>query len=185
MFDNQTINGGWEASHQRLKKAQLDDDDRWRLRDWDNHPADPGWEDGTYSTCHPTFRTKVQSGDIVFDTVSPGDPTKTDPIIRSAFVVEDTSDGVLSFEEFIFFDGEADAGVCAQMSRGHKRLDASQVEEYLQQLEEQDEYTCYSVGSEPKSIRTELWERMLEKAGTCSTCSSCNSQDEDSNGDCD
>jgi len=173
MFDKATTDRGWESNHQRLKKGQLDDDDRWRLRDWDNHPNDPGWEDGTYSSCHAEFRSKVHDGDIVFDTVYSGRSVGSNPIIRSAFVVEDASDGELSFDEFVFLDGDPSEGVQARIPRGHRSLDRAQVEEYLQQIEARDAYTQYSVGSRPESISGELWERMLEKAGTGSTCSSC------------
>lgn len=173
MFKNQRIHRGWESNHQRLKEYQLGDNDRWRLRDWDNHPNDPGWENGTYSTCHAKFRTKVQSGDIVFDTVCPGNPTKTDPIIRSVFIVKDTSNGVLSFDEYMFLDGGPEDGVQAHMPRGHRPLDKAQVQDYLQQIEARDAYSRYSTGSKPESIPKELWKKMLERAGTNSICSSC------------
>lgn len=176
MFDKQCISRGWESNHQRLKKHQLGDDDRWRLRDWDDHPNDPGWEDGTYSTCHVEFRAKVQSGDIVFDTVYPKNPVRTNPIIRSAFVVKDASDGVLSFDEFIFLDGKSSDGVRARMARGHNSLDRVQVQDYLQQIKARDTYTRYSIGSKPESISEELWKQMLEKAGTNSTCPSCHNR---------
>jgi len=168
---------GWESVHQRLKKHQLRDAERWRLRDWDNHPNDPGWEDGTYSTCHGKLRTKVQSGDVVFDTVYPESPVGATPIIRSAFVVGDASNGVLSFSEFMFFDGEPAAGVQARMSRGHKSLGRGQVEDYMEQIEAHDAYACYPAGSKPKSIPQELWDKMLSKAGERSNCSPCGSCD--------
>lgn len=189
MFNKETIDCGWESNHQRLKKEQLDDDDRWRLRDWDAHPNDPGWEEGTFSSCHAGFRSKVGDGEIVFDTVYSGRAVGSTPIIRSAFVVEDASDGVLSFDEFVFLDGDPDDGVRARIPRGYSSLDRSQVEEYLQQIKARDAYTRYSIGSKPESIPEELWETMLKKAGTASTCPSCPSQgpcdDHDSDGGCD
>ncbi len=173
MLARQEIDRGWESNHQRLKKDQLADDDRWRLRDWDSHPNDPGWEVGTYSLCHMELRAKVREGDIVFDTVYPGQSARTDPIIRSVFVVKDTSDHVLSFDEFVFLDGKASDGVQACVPRGHQSLTQEKVEEYLAQVEARDAYNRYSTGSRPESIPEHLWERMLEKAGTSITCPSC------------
>lgn len=180
MSSKQKVARGWESVHQRLKKDQLGDDDRWRLRDWDMHPNDPGWENGKYSTCHREFRTKVRSGEVIFDTVYPGRPAGDDPIIRSAFIVEDTSDDVLSFSEFVFLDGDPNDGVRASMSRGHKRLDRAQVEEYMQQIETREAYTRYSCGSKPESIPQKLWKKMLEKAGTDSNCPTCENSDSNS-----
>jgi hypothetical protein len=176
MFSKETVDRGWESNHQRLKKGQLDDDDRWRLRDWDAHPNDPGWEDGTYSSCHADFRSKVRAGEIVFDTVYSRCAVGETPIIRSAFVVNDVSDGELSFDEFVFLDGDPSDGVRSRIPRGHRSLDRAQVESYLQQIKAREAYTRYSIGSRPKSIPGELWEKMLEKAGTVSTCSSCTSR---------
>lgn len=176
MLSEQTASTGWESVHQRLKEHQSGDEDKWRLRDWDDHPNDPGWEIGTYSSCHGELREKARTGDIIFDTVYPGRPVDTTPIIRSVFVVEDISDNELSFSEFIFLDGEPNDGVRARMSRGHKRLDKTQVEEYVQQIEAREAYTRYSSGSKPDSIPQELWEKMLEKAKTDSNCPTCENQ---------
>jgi hypothetical protein len=172
MFNKKAIRRGWESNHQRLKKHQSNDDDRWRLRDWDAHPNDPGWEVGTYDSCHAEFRSKVQDGDVIFDTVYVGRAVGSAPIIRSAFVVDDASNGVLSFDEFVFLDGDASNGVQARMPRGHCSLDRTQAEEYLHQIDARDAYTQYCVGSKPKSVPTELWDKMLEKAGTASVCRS-------------
>ena len=189
MFEKETINRGWESNHQRLKKDQLNNENRWRLRDWDAHPNDPGWEDGTYSSCHAEFRSKVRDGEIVFDTVYPGRAVGSSPIIRSAFIIADASDSVLSFDEFVFLDGDPNDGVRAEIPRGHRSLDRAQVEEYLQQIKARDAYTRYSIGNKPESIPEKLWKRMLEKAGTKPTCSSCTSQESwgsrGSDSDCD
>jgi hypothetical protein len=189
MFAQQDINRGWESNHQRLKKSQLSDDDRWRLRDWDSHPNDPGWEEGTYSSCHAEFRAKVRDGDIVFDTVYPGHPARTDPIIRSAFIIKGASDNVLSFDEFVFLDGNARNGVQARIPRGHKSLTREEIEGYLTQIEARDAYNRYSTGTRPESIPGDLWERMLKSVGTDSTCPSCSNREPcdkmDGDGGCD
>ena len=189
MFGEKTIRRGWESNHQRLKKHQSKEDDRWRLRDWDAHPNDPGWEVGTYDSCHAEFRAKVQDGDVIFDTVYTGCAVGTIPIIRSGFVVNDASDGVLSFDEFVFLDGDPSDGIRARISRGHRSLNRTQIEEYLHQIDARDAYTRYSAGSKPKSVPTELWDKMLEKAGTKSACRSRGNQgtcgDSDSDSGCD
>lgn len=108
-----------------------------------------------------------------------GHAVGSSPIIRSAFVVEDTSNGVVSFDEFVFLDGDPDEGVQARIPRGHTSLDRSHVKGFLQQIEARDAYTRYSIGSKPESIPGKLWETMLEKASTASTCPSCLSQRSD------
>lgn len=177
------VNGGWESVHQRLKKEQGGDDDRWRLRDWDDHPNDPGWENGTYTHCHGELRAKVRSGEIVFDTVYPDRPAGDSPIIRSAFVVEDATDHELSFSGFIFLDGDSSEGVRASKARGHKRLNKDQIVEYMQQIRAREAYTRYSIGNKPESISQELWQKMLDKAGSDSDCSSCSGGDSASSDD--
>lgn len=173
MSSERQISQGWESVHQRLKKGQLESDERWRLRDWDSHPNDPGWENGTYSECHAELRSKVQRGDIVFDTVYVGRPTGDSPVIRSAFVVDDASDQVLSFSHYWFFDGEPIKGIRANMSRGHKRLDEAQAEEYMRQIEDSSAYTRYRSGEKPESVSQELWEDMINRAESDSGCPTC------------
>jgi hypothetical protein len=88
---------------------------------------------------------------------------------------------VLSFEEFVFLDGELNEGVQAHTSRGHRSLDTNQVEEYLQQIEVRESYAQYSAGSKPNSIPEKFWRKMLENAenkSSYSTCAGCESQDE-------
>lgn len=190
VIDSREVSEGWESNHQRLKSGDVADNIKWRLRDWDAHPNDPGWENGAYTACHVQFRNKVQAGDVVFDTVYPGSPIGADPVIRSAFVVDDASDGQLTFSEFVFLNGDADKGVRASSPRGHESLTPEDVETYLQQLDANDGYECYDSGERPDSIPEELWNRMLEKAGTgSSSCTVCGggsqAPDDDSNGTCD
>lgn len=168
---------GWEAVHQRLKGFQSESAERWRLRDWDSHPDDPGWEGGTYCSCHAKLRTEAENGDVVFDTVYPGSPVGETPIIRSVFVVEDVSNCEILFSEFLFLDGEPSQGVRAQMSRGEKYLGRDQVEDYMAQIEANDAYSHYSIGSKPESIPQKLWDKMLERASGRSDCSQCSSCD--------
>lgn len=113
---------------------------------------------------------------MVFDTVYPGSPVGANPVIRSAFIVEDASSSELSFSEFWFLDGEPSDGIPARMSRGEKHLYGDQVEDYRTQTEASDAYSHYTAGSKPESIPQELWDKMLEKAGQepdCSPCGGC------------
>lgn len=167
------VTTGWESVHQRLKKSQSGSAERWRLRDWDRHPNDPGWENGTYTSCHAKLRTDAKSGEVIFDTVYTGRPAGASPIIRSAFVVEDGLNRKLSFSGFWFLDGNGSDGVSAKMSRGEKRLDEGQVENYMAQIEASSAYSYYSTGSKPESIPQELWDEMVSKAGGGSDCSPC------------
>jgi hypothetical protein len=64
----------------------------------------------------------------------------------------DASDSVLSFDEFVLLDGDPSDGVRAEIPRGHRSLDRTQVEEYLHQIKARDVYTRYSSGTKPESI---------------------------------
>jgi hypothetical protein len=171
-LDTADTERGWESVHQSAKKGQCGDDERWKLRDWDKHPKDPGWESGSYTCCHSGFRAKAQTGDIVFDTVYPKSWADGSPIIRSAFVVESAEEGELSFSEFLFLDGEAADGVRAQMPRNYKSLDRADVENYLRQMEDSGAYTRYNAGEKPESIGEDMWEKMISEAGRAPACSS-------------
>ncbi len=41
----------------------------WRLKNWEAHPLDPGWEDGVYCRYHKPFRNAASRsvGEIVVD----------------------------------------------------------------------------------------------------------------------
>lgn len=160
---------GWEVNHQRSKDDDIDSKNKWRLRDWNDHPNDPGWEEGTYSECHDDLRSDVQEGDIIFDTVYYDDPSRTSPIIRSVFVVKDVSDDILYFDDFIFLDGNINDGIQASC-RNYKELTNQKLEYYLNEIEARTNYNQYSVGDKPESIPTELWQKMLEETNGKSTC---------------
>jgi hypothetical protein len=165
MIDGSAYTGGWETGHQRLKQYQVDIDDNWRLRDWDNHPSDPGWEVGRYTECHDDLRKKIQANEIVFDTVLPGRVGSSRPIIRSAFLIEQVADNELEFSQFVFLNGDANQGVEADIIRGYKSLSREEIAGYLQQMKDSEAYSVYDCGERPDSIRPELWEKMLSEAG--------------------
>ena len=172
MFSPESVDGGWESVHQRPHKGELAQEDRWRYRRWSKHPNDPGWETGTYRSCHDALRKKVQPGDIVLDTVYPQGIIGNKPIVRSAFVVDDISNDVLHFDSFVFLDGNRDEGIRGKDTKGSSSLEQKEIREYISKLEASEAYNQYSSSDQPSSMSNALWERMLKEAGTHSSCSS-------------
>ena len=158
-------NRAFEVNHQRQHGGN------WRIRRMEEHPNDPGWENGSYCYCHDSFRKKAQTGDLMFDTVYPNGCIGQNPIIRSVIPIEEVSGLDLSFSEFLFLNQPASEGVSGT-TRNYKLLDHEEAEAYLEAIKSGDEYKRYDVGDRPNSITADEWEDMLKAAGTTTSCSS-------------
>lgn len=140
----------------------------WRLRDLENHPLDPGWEEGCYVCCHPKIRSLTKEGTRIIDVVV---SDKGKPIIRSAFEVTKTEETkhlqALYFDEFHFADGEPielpepyiQYRQMTMRTFAKKYPNEPQVWERIEGT-----YTKYKKGVKPKSIDLESWTRMKEIA---------------------
>lgn len=133
----------------------------WRLRDMINHPRDPSWETGRYSTCHELFRLnpKLQTNTMVFDLVR--QKGKKFPVIRSAFLIEKLVNGVLYFDSFYFSDGEPleTPHNLFRTSYGKKLTRKESITILTKMMN--NSYKKYDVGAKPKSIGEEDWRRMV------------------------
>lgn len=157
-------NQSWSVVHQRLKDSP-DADIRWRVRNWHDHPSDPGWERGQYNDCHVDFRNDASEGDLVFDVVFPrGSNVKNAPrVIRSALRINGKHDGVLTFDSFYFLDGDRKEGIEPIVWRNYREVDARQATEWMDVIDSSDAYNEYQVGERPESIPEEYWATMLDK----------------------
>ena len=135
----------------------------WRLRCLEEHPLDPGWEVGTYSSCHPKYRYKHKPGDYIFDVVTKDGKA----VIRSAFKISDVQgEGkgtVLLFDEYYFADKEP-----YKLPGDRIQYRAMYLDTYLNKFSMkspityiQNNYGHYQKGEKPISVSHESWEKML------------------------
>lgn len=163
----------WSVVHQRNKDVD-DENIKWRLREWNEHPLDPGWERGEFSICHKSFRGKATEGDLVFDVIYPngsvGDPPR---IIRSACRIASKEENILKFDSFHFLDGDWEEGLSAEIRRDHKELDQDKAEKWINSIRNSSSYNEYPIGEKPQSIPEKYWKKMLEKTPGVNDCHTC------------
>jgi len=144
------------------------DRENWRLRDMVEHPRDPNWETGQYTTCHKLFRLnkKLQSNTVVFDLVFV--KGRKFPVIRSVFVIKDINIGIIKFGSFLFSDGEPLELKRNLTSTSYgPKLSKEESVELLRRMKN-NSYNEYKIGEKPKSISAWDWERMKMAASSTS-----------------
>lgn len=149
-------------------KRGISTDEPWRLKNWEGHPLDPGWEDGIYCLCHKRFRNSRQraSGEIVVDCVNPDGASKEGYIVRSFFEITGGpvecpfkgSGQDLLFNSYFFADREPYRLHCGTIGHNWKALTASSLAELL----DHPSYNRYRVSFNkgPLSIAGRDWELM-------------------------
>ncbi len=73
------------------KREQVKSRCLWRVKNWEGHPIDPGWDDGRYCVCHQKFRNAQtrQRGEIIVDCVNDGNLRSKGYVVRSYFKIID------------------------------------------------------------------------------------------------
>jgi hypothetical protein len=134
----------------------------WRLRDMEHHSLDPGWEVGTYSICNRAIRSRSGPGTHIFDVVVRDEKA----VIRSAFIVDSTNgeddSRVLLFNGYYFADDKPVELPGYFIRYRMKKTSKDELESCWTQINEC--YSHYEKGEKPASIRSERWEKMVEKA---------------------
>jgi len=138
---------------------------KWRLRDLQHHPIDPNWENGKYVKCHTIARKndKLKLGTIIFDLVGI-EGHGNSRFIRSAFVINKKTNGILNFDSFFFCD-ETPLKSPKKITRTSfgvllKRNEAIRL---LNKMKK-NHYNEYKVGKKPKSINKQEWNYMKRLA---------------------
>ena len=149
------------------ERARLRTRDAWRVKNWEKHPADPGWHSGRYCLCYKKFRnaTTRQAGDIVVDCVN--DKSPAGYAVRSYFRIfkvkpcqlEKGND--LTFRQYYFCDGEPYRLRIKIGPSGTRLRDKD-----LEALCAHPSYTRYAVSPTrgPKSVANADWRLMVRKA---------------------
>jgi len=136
----------------------------WRLRCLKKHPLDPGWEVGTYTSCHPKYRHKHEPGDFIFDVVTKDDKA----VIRSAFRLSDVQGKgkktVLLFDDYYFADEEPFVLLGDRIQYRNMYLKT-----YMQKFSMEsplefikNNYGHYKKGEKPISISQESWDKLIQ-----------------------
>ena len=139
------------------------DRENWRLRNIEEHPLDPGWEEGKYCRCHANIRASVELGAQIFDVVV----KDGNGVIRSAFVIHgaqgEGNSRVLYFDDFYFADGEPMKlpGPYIQYRLMKMKTWIKKYERYSLWNKIAERYTYYKKGQKPCSIDQSSWSRML------------------------
>lgn len=149
---------------------------RWRMRDMEEHPCDPGWERGDCSVCHQPVRERAAAGDVLFDIVFPRDAKSDAPrVVRSAIPIGEVEDDKLQFDSYIFLDGNWRDGISAVESeakfwlsgaalwRGRGALTERTAVDWLEKMSDTEAYTVYEAGQCPHSVPDEHWEEMIRR----------------------
>lgn len=134
----------------------------------EEHPLDPGWEEGSYVCCHKNIRRLTEIGTRIIDVVT---NEKRKPIVRSAFLVS-RAEGTgysreLFFDEFYFASDDPIELPGLYIQYRQMKMQAF-VRNYPDEppLWERIErtYTKYKKGVRPESIDLESWTKMKEIA---------------------
>lgn len=134
----------------------------WRIRDLNNHPMDPGWERGQYSVCHADMRKLLRRDNAVIDVVWDGHRS----VVRSAFVVSGKKGNRLTFRGYYFAKNRP----ITSRSYSFRTNTGIPLEgETLWKLWRRisSEYELCKVGSRPRTIEINDWERMIETSHKC------------------
>ncbi len=155
--------------------------DLWRVKNWEHHPVDPGWEDGRYCLCHRAFRNSAtrREGEIIVDCVNDRRVDELGYPIRSYFEIHHLDSCKFSkrggtdlvFHSYYFCDGESPFRLKVKVGPSGIYLTPEQLSGLMTHLS----YHRYDVNPErgPRSIALEDWQNMLmsksnEKARTLS-----------------
>jgi len=140
------------------------DPQNWRLRNFEEHPFDPGWEVGTYSYCHERIRALTDPKAKIIDVVVKDGKA----VVRSAFVVERTQGSgpkrVLHFDHFYFADGDP-----MELPGPYIQYRCMKLETFLGKYDLKNlwrkitKYADYKKGQKPRSIDSQSWKAMIEE----------------------
>ena len=144
------------AERRRVHTADL-----WRVKNWVQHPRDPGWDDGRYCKCHWQFRNAAarMTGEVVVDCVN--DRKGKGYAVRSFFTVSKIAPCVhgktLMFTDYYFCDREP-----YRLRRKIGPLGRRLTDAELDALRRHASYRRYqaSTSNGPKSIAREDWSAM-------------------------
>lgn len=150
------------------KRREVKTKPLWLVKNWADHPIDPGWDDGIYCICHTKFRnaSSRQKGEIVLDCVNDGKASSKGYIVRSYFKITDFQPCKLQkgrdllFTSYYFCDGQpfrlkrkiGPSGVYLNAHEWQKLKSSSSYKEYL----------CSSM-VHPSSINKSDWIKMIEE----------------------
>ena len=151
------------AERKKVRTKEL-----WRVKNWIDHPRDPGWDDGRYCDCHPGLRNsrKRGKGETVADCVNDG--TRKGYVVRSYFMIEALEPCRLPggkgqdllFTCYYFCDGTSPYRLNRRI---HRRWGYYLTEKEFAELKQHPSYRRYQVlvGMGPKSIDEEDWLKMV------------------------
>jgi hypothetical protein len=148
------------------ERFHVSSDRMWLVKNFLEHPSDPGWEDGTYCLCHLTFRNRADKGLLVADTVN----VRGDHRVRSAFYVREKRacpvwrGTDLLFDKYYFTKGEP-FSVTVRFTRATANYgQALNGDELLSALTNEVRYGSYEIGTKPDILSQEAWDEMSTRA---------------------
>lgn len=151
------------------KRKEVKTEPLWLVKNWAEHPIDPGWDDGLYCICHADFRNAStrQKGEIVVDCVNDGNASSEGYVVRSYFKITDIQPCKLKrgkdllFTSYYFCDGEPFRLKRKKIGRYGVYLSPHEWQK-LKSNSSYNEYVCSST-VHPHSIRKEDWIKMIEE----------------------
>jgi len=150
------------------KRRDVKTEPIWLVKNWAEHPIDPGWDDGSYCICHTDFRNAStrQKGEIVLDRVNDGKASSKGYVVRSYFMINNIQPCKLKkgkdllFTSYYFCDDQpfrlkrkiGPSGVYLRPQEWQKLKSSSSYKEYV----------CSST-VHPSSINKSDWIKMIEE----------------------
>lgn len=137
----------------------------WLVRNYLEHPADPGWEAGIYCQCHRAFRQKVRQDDLVVDTVN----VRGSHRVRSAFYVKEKRDcPVVEGPDLLFSEYYFVRSTPYIISSRFNRAEANNgkvidTKSLLKALNEPTRYELLREGQKPELLPETCWEILARK----------------------
>lgn len=176
-----------QASKTFLTKHPIKTKEKWRIRNLEKHPRDPGWERALYCQCHKVIRESSQIIEkfrqepiYIIDAVNNGSGKHT---IRSMFRISgvracpfhnDSKD--LLFKDYFFAPESKSKVLIVQSLRGLnnytgvqvKKLDDYSPEKIVKKI--QKNYEHVKKGKKPSSIHSKDWKNYLRLHGIKHVC---------------
>ena len=151
------------------EREQVQSEHLWKVKNWEDHPLDPGWDDGRYCVCHPGFRNASTryKGEIVIDCVNDGNLRSKGYAVRSYFRIIDIQlcrlgkGHDLIFASYHFCIDEEFRLRRKQIGPLGTRVDSSEWKELESHLSYK-EYRC-SPMIHPSCLAKHDWIRMIEE----------------------
>lgn len=139
--------------------------EKWRLRDLQNHPVDPNWENGQYLKCHAKARKNkyLRLDTIIFDLVGIAGKGNS-RFIRSAFIIKKIKDGKLSFDTFFFADDKPIKSPITVTRTQYGVIVSRKNSTKLLEKMLRNGYNEYKASQKPRSINVRDWRFMKRVA---------------------